>query len=182
MTVPTAPGPLAALRTGATAAVLGGVTYVATLAAFSVVQGHTVLYPFRAVAAIFRGNHVLPGYGRDFDTGSVAAVYGGTLWILVLSMACAGIFVFLVRSRGLAPAWVVPLAVGWALLWLLLALLVFDHGGSPGVRRRVSSFQGLHELGIPAFVVAHAAFGAVVGLWWSRRLGSAREPVPAAAG
>ncbi|MCA1711260.1 MAG: hypothetical protein LC789_06310 [Actinobacteria bacterium] len=141
----------------------GAAAYYVALTAFAVSQGRSATYPLRAVVAIFRGNHALPAYGPTFDVTTGTAIFAGSGWILLLSAACAGTFALLVRRRVLPAPLLVVAAVAWSLLWLGFTLLVFDNGGPVGVRRAVSSFQGLHELGSGAFVVAHVAFGASVG-------------------
>ena len=162
-------------------AVVGAAGMYAVLAGFAVAQGHGLAYPFRAVQAMISGRRVIP----DHPVGSVRStqvldyLVAPTAFLVPALAAALATLWWLTRRRDAdlspravaAPAFVVTFAL-FAVLVLLLGYREVD----PHLQR-ISSGYGVRSLGLPAWVVAHTVFAAVLTLGLERltRLASTRR-------
>lgn len=130
--------------------------------------GHGWSYPLNAVAAVFRGNRALPEHRPFFGASPVRNGFSGVGWAVVISLLLAAACLLLLQRalRGRTVAQPAALLVG-AGLGLLIGLIVVLFGtleSGPKVQSRVSSSEGIREIGAWAWLLAGAAWGAVVGL------------------
>lgn len=146
--------------------VAGGAAYLLALVVIAVAAGRPALYPLRAIYAIFNGNRYLPEYSivsRDYGVFQVVKSLG---WVTGIGAAAAVLPAMLAprwnRGNGLL-AWL-ALAVGWSMTLFVVAYLVIGMPGAPTVQRAGTSFQGVRDLGLWMFAVAHLVYGVVIAL------------------
>jgi hypothetical protein len=165
------------LAAGMLAGVLAGAAMYAVLAGTAVALGRSVLYPAYAVEAMMTGRRVLPDHPvPTLDGRHPADLLLGPAMFLLPAVAVAVLLTWWTgrapRGRGasghvprpLSPLAVLPVALALtAVLFVLLVLLLGFHESRPAVQR-LSSGYGVRQLGVWAWLVAHAVYVAVLSL------------------
>lgn len=161
--------------------VLGAAGMYVVLAAFAVSQGRGLAYPFRAVQAMVSGRRVIP----DHPVGSVRSTQVLDFLVAPVAFLTPALVVALAtlwwvtrwRDADLSPrAVAAPAVVVTVALFAVLVLLVGYREVDPQLQR-VSSGYGVRALGLPAWLLGHAVYAAVLiqGLERVTRLVSTRR-------
>ncbi len=152
---------------GIVSGLLAGVVYLVLITVVALAQGHGVLYGLKSVYAIFVGSRVLPGVSQLHYRFGAMGLVAALAWLAVLSAAAGGVFAALTTRRQRAARLTVPslvaLGVAWLLVLFLLGFVLLGYEAGPLLQRRVSSFEGVREIGGVVFLVAHLLFGVVLG-------------------
>lgn len=146
---------------------VGAAVYLAVLMAAALVDGRSALYPLRAVYAVFNGNRYLPDFTtfpRPYGGFEIAKslVWFATLGILAAIPPALYTPARIVRGGRLGP-WL-AVGIGWSLTVFVVAFVLLGFPAAPVVQRAATSFQGVRALGMPAFALAHLAYGVVIAL------------------
>lgn len=165
--VPLGPTPLQQVRAAVLAGCSAAAAWLAVLVAVAAVQGRTLLYPLGAVAALFRGHRAL-GVAPDVGTVSTGAALRGAVWLLFLAVALSCSFAWGTR-RVRRPRALPLLGAGFAVLVLVVSVALLGDRGGRIMQARISTVDGLRDLGLVWVAVAHAVAGGVAGLGWQHR-------------
>lgn len=168
--------PVDRLAGGVLAGVLAGAAMYAVLAGSAIAQGRSALYPTYAVEAMMTGRRVLPDHPFPNLEGRHPADFVlGPVMFLLPAVAVAVIVSWWVgrspRARAAAPAnrppgpgaALLPTIACTAGLFVVLILLLGFHE-SDGAVQRLSSGYGVRQLGVWAWLVAHAVYVAALSL------------------
>lgn len=156
------------LSGGAVAGMAGGLAMYAVLAGVALSQGRGPSYPFAAVHALLSGKRVLPVHPRpDRAVGQLLDLSIGPMYFF-LPAVCLGVVVAIrIRRLGAGDGrrdWAVAAArtaaVASALMFVAAILAV---AGTEVARiQRFSSGNRIRQLGLPAWLLAHATYVGVV--------------------
>jgi hypothetical protein len=149
-------------------AVAGAAGMYAVLAGFAAAHDSGLAYPFRAVQAMISGRRVMP----DHPVGSVRGtqvldfVVAPVAFLTPALVAALATLWWVSRRRDadLSPrAVIVPAVVVTVALFAVLVLLLGFREADPQLQR-ISSGYGVRELGLPAWLLGHAVYAAVLTL------------------
>ncbi|HEU4382951.1 MAG TPA: DUF6789 family protein [Anaeromyxobacteraceae bacterium] len=148
-----------AVASGIASGLLGGAAMALFLAAAASAAGVPARQVLEAIGTTFVGAGGLGGAER--------ALYGAALHALVA--VAAGLAYTAVVPRDLPPASAAVVGVGYALFLAGIMTSVVVPLVNPGFREAAQPIGG-------SWVMAHAVYGAVLGLWYARRGRAAGGP------
>ncbi len=156
------------LVVGGVSGAVAGAAMFGLLAAVSVAQSRPFSYPFNAVQALMSGRRVLPEVRGPLRGASPADVIVGPVLFLLPAIAVGLVVTWWMlrrsRSRNTPDAWwtvAVVTAVPTLALFLLLVVALGFGRAEPPVQR-MSSGQGVRELGLGAWIAAHLVYVAAL--------------------
>lgn len=153
---------------GALAGIAAGGGMFVTLGLFSIGMGGAFWYPLKAVHAMMSGRRVLPNFrGALYGSQPQDYVVEPVLFLipaLAVGIATAALMRRRARSTGASGPWwmAAPTAAILTAVLFVVFIAVLGYAKVAPSTQRISSGQGIRELGLTAWIVAHLVYVGVL--------------------
>ncbi len=153
---------------GALAGIAAGGGMFVTLGLFSIGMGGAFWYPLKAVHAMMSGRRVLPNFrGALYGSQPQDYIVEPILFLipaLAVGIATAAFMRRRARSTDASGPWwmAAPTAAILTAVFFIVFIAVLGYAKVGPSTQRISSGQGIRELGLTAWIVAHVVYTAVL--------------------
>ena len=156
------------IAAGALAGIAAGIGMFLTLAMFAVGKGDGFWYPLKAVHAMMSGRRVLPEFRRSvYGSQSLDFVIEPVFFLIpavTVGLMTAALMLRRARARGSSAPWwmAAPTAAILTVAFFVVFIVVLGYNEAVPSVQRNSSGQGVRELGLLAWIVAHIVYTALL--------------------